>query len=78
MRARDWRSVLATEPPERFLPHGRPVLEPIDGMVMATHDGEYNHKAHRSVLARAPYVLGRPSREARGAPAMIDNFVVIA
>lgn len=76
--ARDWRSVLATEPPERFLAHGRPVLAPIDGMVMAVHDGEDDHKAHRSVLARVPYVLGRPSREARGVPAMLGNYAVIA
>lgn len=77
-RARDWRSVLATEPPERFLSHGRPVLAPIDGVVMAVHDGEDDHQANRSVLARASYALGRPPWEARGAPAMVGNFVVIA
>lgn len=77
-RVWDWRSVLATEPPERFLSHGRPVLAPIDGVVMAAHDGEDDHEAHRSVLARVPYALGRPSREARGVPAMIGNYAVIA
>lgn len=76
--ARDWRSVLATEPPERFLSHGRPVLAPIDGVVMAVHDGEDDHEAHRSFLARVPYALSRPSREARGVPAMVGNHAVIA
>lgn len=77
-RARDWRSVLATEPPERFLSHGRPVLAPLDGVVMAAHDGEEDHKAHRSVLARVPYAWNRASREARGVPAMAGNYVVVA
>ncbi|WP_017609518.1 M23 family metallopeptidase [Nocardiopsis xinjiangensis] len=77
-RAWDWRSVLATEPPERFLSHGRPVLAPLDGVVMAVHDGEDDHEAHRSLLTRVPYAWGRASREARGVSAMAGNYAVIA
>ncbi len=32
---RDWRTVLAVEPPERFVGFGRPVLAPADGRVRA-------------------------------------------
>ncbi|HEX8489180.1 MAG TPA: M23 family peptidase, partial [Propionibacteriaceae bacterium] len=30
----DWRTFLATEPPERFFSYGRPVLAPADGVVV--------------------------------------------
>lgn len=36
---RDWRTLLASEPPERYVAYGRPVLAPADGVVVAAHDG---------------------------------------
>lgn len=77
-RARDWRSVLTTEPPERFVAHGRPVLAPIGGVVMAAHDGEEDHEAYRSVLARVPYAWNWSAREAQGLLAVAGNYVVVA
>src|SRR3712207_4705522 len=41
---RDWRTALATEPPDRFLAFGRPILAPADGVVVAVHDGEVDHE----------------------------------
>ena len=37
---RDWRTLLASEPPERFYAFGRPILAPAYGTVVAVHDGE--------------------------------------
>jgi hypothetical protein len=36
---RDWRTFLATEPAERFLAFGQPILAPAAGTVIAAHDG---------------------------------------
>src|SRR5215203_2472494 len=47
---RDWRTFLATEPPERFLSYGRPILAPVDGVVVDQHDGELDHVGRRSQL----------------------------
>ncbi|WP_369131087.1 hypothetical protein, partial [Modestobacter roseus] len=51
-RRRGWRTALATEPPERFVGFGRPVLSPAAGRVVTVHDGEPDHAARRSVPAR--------------------------
>ena len=56
---RDWRTVLATEPPERFFAFGRPILAPCDGVVVAAHDGEPDHAARRSQLPWCPTRSGR-------------------
>ena len=56
---RDWRTFLATEPPERFFAFGRPILAPADGTVVAAHDGEIDHEGRRSQLALVPYALGQ-------------------
>src|SRR4051794_16671658 len=55
---RDWRTILGTEPAERFLGYGRPILGPADGVVVEVHDGEVDHSGRRSQLALLPYVLG--------------------
>lgn len=75
---RDWRTVLATEPPERFVAFGRPVLAPADGVVVAAHDGEVDHEARRSQLALVPYALGQAGRLRRGVGAVAGNHLVIA
>ncbi|MHA7264635.1 M23 family metallopeptidase [Arthrobacter sp. TMN-37] len=74
----DWRSLLASEPPDRFFAWGRPVLAPGDGVVVGVHDGEPDHAARRSQLALLPYALGQPARLRRGVPAVAGNSVVIA
>ena len=75
---RDWRTVLATEPPERFVAFGRPILAPADGTVVAAHDGEVDHEARRSQLALVPYALGQAARVRLGVTAIAGNHVVIA
>src|SRR4051794_3580500 len=76
--SRDWRTVLATEPPERFFAFGRPILAPCDGTVMTAHDGEPDHAARRSPLTLVPYALGQASRLRRGINAVAGNHVIIA
>jgi hypothetical protein len=75
---RDWRTVLGTEPAERFLGFGRPVYAPAEGTVVAVHDGEPDHDGRRSQLALLPYVLGQAARLRRGVGAVAGNHVVIA
>ncbi len=74
---RDWRTVLAAEPPERFVGFGRPLLAPVDGVVVAAHDGETDHAARRSPLALIPYAVGQAGRLRQGAAAVAGNYVVI-
>jgi hypothetical protein len=75
--SRDWRSVLGTEPAERFLGFGRPMLAPAAGTVAAVHEGEPDHDGRRSQLALVPYVLGQAARVRSGVPAVAGNHVVI-
>lgn len=58
----DWRTLLATESPERFVPYGRPILAPVDGTVVLVHDGEPDHAARRSPLTLLPYALTQAQR----------------
>ncbi|MCS5720146.1 M23 family metallopeptidase [Herbiconiux sp. CPCC 205763] len=73
----DWRTVLATEPPERFVSFGRPILAPADGTVVAVHDGEADHEARRSQAALLPYALGQAARLRAGVTAIAGNHVVL-
>ena len=75
---RDWRTVLATEPPDRFVAFGAAILAPVDGVVVVAHDGEEDHAARRSQLALIPYALGQAGRLRQGAGAVAGNHVVIA
>ena len=75
---RDWRTFLATEPPERFVAFGRPILAPCDGTVVAVHDGETDHAARRSQLTLVPYALGQAGRLRQGVAAVAGNHVVVA
>ncbi len=74
---RDWRTVLATEPPDRFHAFGLPVLAPAAGRVAAVHDGEVDHEARRSPFAQLPYALTQASRVRAGAGAVAGNHVVL-
>ena len=74
---RTWRTFVGTEPPERFVAFGRPVLAPGDGTVVHVHDAEPDHEARRSQLALIPYALGQAGRLRRGAGAVAGNHVVV-
>jgi hypothetical protein len=75
---RDWRTLLATEPPERFFAFGQPILAPADGVVVEAHDGEIDHEARRSQLALVPYALGQRGRLRQGVHAIAGNYLIIS
>lgn len=75
---RDWRTLLATEPVERFAAYGRPILAPADGVVVRVHDGETDHAARRSQVTLVPYALGQAARLRQGVAAVAGNHVVLA
>ena len=75
---RDWRTILATEPAERFFAFGQPILAPADGRVVAAHDGEIDHEARRSQLTLVPYALGQQARLRQGVAAIAGNHLIIA
>lgn len=75
---RDWRTLLATEPADRFYAFGRAILAPVDGVVVMVHDGEPDHEARRSQLALIPYALGQAGRLRQGPAALAGNHLVVA
>jgi len=75
---RDWRTFLATEPPERFFSFGRPILAPGSGTVVDVHDAEPDHEGRRSQLALVPYALGQAARLRQGVSAIAGNYVAIS
>ena len=75
---RDWRTVLAVEPVDRFLGFGQPLLAPADGRVVAVHDGQADHAARRSPLTLAAYLLTQGSRLRRGLGAVAGNHLILA
>lgn len=74
---RDWRTAFATEPPERFVGFGQPVLSPADGSVVYVHDGEMDHAARRSQLALIAYALGQAGRLRQGTIGLAGNYIVL-
>lgn len=74
---RDWRTFLATEPVDRYIGFGRPILAPADGVVASVHDGEVDHAGRRSQVALVPYMLGQARRLRQGAHAISGNHVTI-
>jgi hypothetical protein len=76
-RRRDWRTFLATEPPERFLAFGAPILAPAGGTVVSAHDGETDHAARRSQLALIPYAIGQAGRLRAGVAAIAGNHLIV-
>jgi len=72
-----WRTALATEPCTAFVGFGRPLLAPIAGTVVATHDGEVDHDARRSPVAYLGFALGQARRIRSGIAAVAGNHVVI-
>lgn len=76
-RTTDWRTLLASEAPERFVGFGMAVLAPATGTVVTVHDGEPDHVARRSLPAGLPYLLRQRSRVRAGAGAVAGNHVVL-
>ncbi len=74
---RDWRTLFATEPSERFYAFGQPILAPTVGTVAVVHDGEPDHAARRSQVALVGYALGQAARARRGAGAIAGNHVIV-
>jgi hypothetical protein len=73
-----WAAALSTEAPEGFVGFGVPILAPCAGRVVIAHDGEPDHRARRSQLTLALYMLGQPRRIGAGPAAIAGNHVVIA
>jgi len=74
---RDWRALVSTEPVERFFAFGQPILAPASGRVVSVHDGEADHVARRSQVARVPYALTQAARARGGAGALAGNHVIL-
>jgi Peptidase family M23 len=75
---RDWRTVLAVEPADRFLGFGQPILAPADGSVVSVHDGEPDHVARRSPLTLLAYAVTQGPRLRSGLNAIVGNHVILA
>lgn len=58
-------SLVRTEPATRFVGFGRPILAPLDGVVVASHDAEDDHPAYRG-LSSIGYLLTQGRRAAAG------------
>jgi hypothetical protein len=75
---RDWRTLLAAEPATRFFAFDRPILSPVDGHVVATHDGELDHPARRAPLLALRYMLTQGRRLRHGLAAVTGNHLILA
>ena len=73
----DWRTLVATEPADRFIGFDRPILAPASGCVVAVHDGEVDHEARRSPLSLLRYLLTQGTRLRQGTGAVTGNCVVL-
>lgn len=74
---RDWRTVLSTEPVDRFFAFGQPIVAPAAGRVVSVHDGETDHPARRSPLRLLAYALTQAARVRGGAGAIAGNHVIL-
>ncbi|HSN43618.1 MAG TPA: M23 family peptidase, partial [Propionibacteriaceae bacterium] len=69
-------SLLYPEPAAHFPGFGRPVLAPVDGVIVAAHHSEPDHAAFRG-LPSLRYALTQSRRAAAGWPALAGNHVMI-
>ncbi|REJ04666.1 M23 family peptidase [Microbacterium bovistercoris] len=69
-------SLLRPEPPEHFPGFGRPILAPAGGRVIAVHDDEPDHRAHRG-FPSVGYALAQRRRIAEGWVALAGNHVLL-
>lgn len=70
------RSLLGTEPPERFPGFGRNIHAPVDGVVIAALQGEPDHPAYRG-LRSLGYAATQSRRASAGWLALAGNHVLI-
>ncbi|QRY41053.1 M23 family metallopeptidase [Microbacterium hominis] len=70
------RSLVRAEPPSVFPGFGRPLLAPVDGVVVAAHDTAPHHLAHRGLPSIA-YALTQRRRVRGGWVALAGNHVLI-
>lgn len=71
-----FRTLVVTEPPQRFPGFGREVLAPVEGLVVAADDGQEDHAAHRG-LPSVTYALTQGRRAAAGWAALAGNHVLV-
>lgn len=70
------RSLFQSDPPEAFTGFGRPVLSPVDGMVIGVHNGQEDHAAFRG-FPSIGYMLTQGRRLKAGWHAVIGNHVLL-
>lgn len=70
------RSLLGTEPPERFPGFGRGICAPVDGVVIAAVGGEVDHPAYRG-LRSLGYAATQSRRASAGWRSLAGNHVMI-
>lgn len=69
-------SLVRPEAPEKFIGFGRPILAPVEGVVVAVHDTEDDHPAYRG-LPSIGYALTQRRRAAAGWVALAGNHVLL-
>lgn len=69
-------SLFRSEAAEAFTGFGRPVLSPVDGVVVGVHDTEADHHAYRG-FPSVGYALTQRRRAAESWLALIGNHVLI-
>lgn len=70
------KSMFRPEAAAQFPGFGRPILAPVDGTVVAVHDGEPDHPAYRGFLS-VSYALTQRGRAAGGWQGLAGNHVII-
>ena len=69
-------SLLRSEPAERFPGFGRPILAPVEGVVVGVHDTAPDHRSFRG-LPSVGYALTQRRRAAAGWVGLAGNHVMI-
>lgn len=69
-------SLVRPEPADRFPGFGRPLLAPVEGVVVAAHDSEPDHDSYRG-LPSVGYALTQRRRAAAGWVRLAGNHVLI-
>ena len=69
-------SLVRPEPADRFPGFGRPLLAPVEGIVVAAHETEPDHESYRG-LPSVGYALTQRRRAAAGWVGLAGNHVLI-
>jgi hypothetical protein len=69
-------SLLRSEPAERFPGFGRPILAPVEGVVVGAHDTAPDHRSFRG-LPSVGYALTQRRRAAAGWVGLAGNHVMV-